>query len=93
MDTDHNEFIGMTDDELDPMSDDGNRAEIAERMLDDYHIARTNLAIREAIYNRAVQRRGVVHFVTIEMLRQKAAAQSTLDGIKYEILTLMGVDS
>lgn len=69
-----------------------NRAVIAEHMLDNYHLLKTNLKTREAIYHTLCAqgasqlRRGAA----MQLVEQ---AKAELNQQKWEILELMGVDS
>lgn len=78
---------------LNPVSNMDDRAEVAEQMLEDYYLRRIQVTLREAIYNRAVTRLGMLNHVTINYRKLLAQEQSTLDEIKYNILELMGVDA
>lgn len=77
---------------LDPLVSMDNRATVAENMLDNYHLLKTNLKTRQAIYHTLCSQQA-------SELRRGAAwqlveqAQAELDQQKYEILELMGVDS
>lgn len=79
--------------QLDPLNSMVDRATVAEDMLDQYHVAKVNFAIRESMYNRFVERYGLTHEQTEVARGQLKEAEVALDAVKYEILELMGVDS
>lgn len=86
------EFSDLPDIELEPMDNMQHRAEQADRLLEDFHVARTNLSLRNAMHNRSVQKWGHTNPVTAKTRDALAEAQTELDQIKYALYELMGVD-
>lgn len=79
--------------ELDPLTSMDDRASVAESMLDQYSLLRSNLKIREAIHRQLHDRQGSPSERTRAAYDLVVQAQAELDQVKYEILSLMGVDS
>lgn len=78
--------------ELDPLTSMDDRASVAESMLEQYALLRSNLKIREAIH-RQLHDRGAGPARTQTAYDAIVQAQAELDQCKYEIMELMGVDS
>lgn len=78
---------------LDPPSNMSDREQVARDMLNDYHLARTNLSIREAILKRLTEKSGPTHPATLTAQGFDIDASVQVDMIQAQILELMGVDS
>jgi len=89
-------YLNMTDAEkaqLDTLNNMDDRAVVAENMLDNYHLLKTNLSIRQAIVKTLMRSYGPLSGVVQNANNLVTQAQAELDQCKYEILELMRVDS
>lgn len=74
-------------------SHDQDNLQIARDMLEQYHLCRTNLAIREAILRRVIERHGEHSYACVAPQASMMEARRELAAVEMTILELMGVDS
>ena len=86
---DADEAVRLAQERDDPPPSD--RLRLALDMLEQYHLCRTNLAIREAILRRLMQK--VPLGTNVEARRLAQEARQELTDVEVTITELMGVDS